>query len=292
MKAIAAIRTHQWGEDQERVLASLRPVFGDDIVVVFHNRPEGVLPPVDVVDINDDWLAENGLRYLKDWGWRCGDYFYYALRQARPAYDYYWLIEPDVYFGGPAEGFFKPFEAVTKDALGYKLAEESQSRFSKSIQDVDPYSAIFALTRFSGQALDILFRRRQEFGTRSIKPRFFANDEVFAFSYLNATPGMTSGRLEDFVPDWFEGTQFLGNPDILIEVLDGDPATRGKVFHPVLSRIKFKQELAKRITHERSHFLKKMVASLQELSDEERVEIAEGVGKALAQYLNAQRSRK
>lgn len=292
MTTLAAIRTHQWGEDQERVLASLRPVFGDDIVVVFHNRPEGVLPPVEVVDINDDWLAENGLRHLDDWGWRCGDYFYYALRQARPAYDYYWLIEPDVYFGGPAKGFFRPFEAVTVDALGYKLAAEQDSRFIRSLKGVDPHRAIFALTRFSGRALDMLFRRRQEFGAQKIRPRIYANDEAFCFSYVQADPGMTSGRLEDIVPDWFDGAQFSTNPDMLVDVLAADPEASGKVFHPALSRIKFKRELSKRIAHGRSRVLKKMSASLQELSDDDVREIAEETGKALSRYLNAQRAQK
>ena len=73
MRTIAAIRTHHWGEDAERVYGQLHPVFGDDLVAVFHNRAPGFQPPLPVVDLNDAWVAGHGLRHVPDYGWRCGD---------------------------------------------------------------------------------------------------------------------------------------------------------------------------------------------------------------------------
>jgi hypothetical protein len=42
MHPVVAIRTHQWGEAEERLRAQLQPVFGDDLCVVFHNRPQDI----------------------------------------------------------------------------------------------------------------------------------------------------------------------------------------------------------------------------------------------------------
>ena len=72
---IAAIRTHKWDEATEALANRLRPVFGDNLVVVFHNRSADVTPPIPVVDINDDSVKAMALDPVSDWGWRCGDYW-------------------------------------------------------------------------------------------------------------------------------------------------------------------------------------------------------------------------
>ncbi|MGL5010113.1 MAG: component of SufBCD complex, partial [Paracoccaceae bacterium] len=121
MKSLAVIRTHRWDEDAARLCAQLQPVFGDDLAVAFHNRPADVTPPIRVADIDDDWLLTHGLRPVRDWGWRCGDYFHYRARSAFPDYDYYWLIEPDVYFTGPLQRFFRAAAEQPQDILGVAI---------------------------------------------------------------------------------------------------------------------------------------------------------------------------
>ena len=87
MRTLAAIRTNKWGEDEERVLGQLRPAFGDDLVVVFHDRPADLGLPLAVVDLTRGWVARQGLGIVPDWGWRCGDYAHYAARAAFPGFD-------------------------------------------------------------------------------------------------------------------------------------------------------------------------------------------------------------
>lgn len=246
MRSLAAIRTNKWTEEEDRLLASLRPAFGQDLAVVFHNRPAGFVPPLPVIDLTDEWIARQGLVAVPDWGWRCGDYAYYALRAARPEYEHYWLIEPDVYFSGPANRFFRSFDDVRDDVLGYQLAPFTRDmRFARGLPNVTHFRAIFALTRFSGAALDRLFALRKQSKLGQVGARDYPNDELFCFSH-SVAEGFVCGRLEDHAADWFADTQFAPDPDILFDLIDGTAQT-GKVIHPVRSRAEYKRALARRL---------------------------------------------
>ncbi len=247
MRVLAAIRTNKWTEEEERLLAALRSGFGDDVMVVYHNRGAMVSPPLPVVDVNSAWVLRNRLPLVPDWGWRCGDYFYYALRAARPDYDAYWLIEPDVHFTADAAGFFRCFDAAGEDVLGHDLGPFSKEiRFTRGLPDMAHYRAIFALTRFSGRALDRLFALRQALSEGPVSLRDYPNDEIFAFTHAVADKGLVCGRLEDHAPDWFADTQFAPDPDMLFDLVVKDAAP-GRVLHPVRSRAAFKQALARRL---------------------------------------------
>lgn len=274
MSSIAAIRTNRWGEEEERLLSRLRPVFGDRIAVVFHNRAPGLTPPVDVIDIDAEWVLRQGLFLAPDWGWRCGDYFQYALRAARPGHDHYWLIEPDVHFTSPADSFFAPFDRVHSDVLGYQLGPFSADiRFTRGMPGVAHHRAIFALTRFSGRALDRLLPKRQAMAQATVSVRDYPNDEIFAFSSAAADPDLTLARIEDHAPDWFRDAQFAPDPDLLFDHVAAT-APKGRVLHPVRSREAFKRALARRLTGN-TGILVRMRQSLDLLDDADVEEIAE-----------------
>jgi len=247
MTAVIAIRTNQWGEEQERLLARLAPVFGDRVRVVFHNRPEGLSLPLRAIDLDEAWVQANGLQLVPDWGWRCGDYFYYRLREAEPDYHYYWLIEPDVCFTSDPAGFFAAFERATEDALGYQPGPFlADNRFARGLGTLKPQRAVFAMTRFSARALDRLFVLRKALSQNGIARRFYPNDELFSFSNVMADPDLTCGGLEAYAADWFEGSQFATDPDLLFErVMRTLPA--GRVAHPVRNLDGFKRALGRRL---------------------------------------------
>ncbi|MEO1137906.1 MAG: component of SufBCD complex [Pseudomonadota bacterium] len=278
MKQIAAIRTNRWGPAEERLLEHLRQAFGDDVTVVFHNRPSGVAPPADVVDLQGAWLSEQGLRAVQDWGWRCGDYFYYALRTAKPRYDYYWLVEPDVLFSGPASDFFARFDTVGTDVLGLdpEPMPDPTAPFAGSLLHLERWRAIFALTRMSGTALDRLLDLRRENSRFEIGPRKFANDELFVFSNAMAHPDIHVGNLRDHAGDWFDGAHFDTAPDIIDRAVLDTPAMAGKVFHPVRNLEGFKAEVANRIA-QRMAFMDKTGDSWAHLDDKDLVEIADDI---------------
>ncbi len=247
MRVLAAIRTNKWTEEEERLLTQLRAGFDGDVVVVFHDRDPQLALPLAAIDVNDDWVLRNRLPLVPDWGWRCGDYFYYALRAAWPDYDAYWLVEPDVHFTGDAKGFFGQFATATEDALGYQLGPFTQEiRFTRGLPGMTHYRAIFALTRFSGRALDRLFGLRQAMSASPVGFRDYPNDEVFVFSHVAAMQDLVWGKLEDHAPVWFEGVQFATDPDLLFDLvaLESIP---GRVLHPVRSRAAFKRSLGHRL---------------------------------------------
>jgi len=275
MRTIAAIRTNKWTAEEERMLSRLRQAFGDDVAVVFHKRPADVTPPVDVVDLTGDWAEGKGLRLTRDWGWRCGDYFYYALREAKPDYDFYWLVEPDLLFTGDPSSFFGAFDDDTTDLLGVdpEPFAEVNHPFTRGLNGMAPHRAIFALTRFSGRALDKLLPLRVANGKVDVGPRAFTNDELFTFSNVVADPELTLGSLSTGAPGWFDGARVATDPDLLIDALEGDPALENKVFHPVRGKDAFKDGVADRLAS-RMGYLQKMGSSWAHLDEADLKDIA------------------
>lgn len=287
MTTIAAIRTHHWGEDAQRLHAQLAPVFGAGLVAAFHNRPKDLALPLPVVDIDDHWLAANRLQRVPDWGWRCGDYFLYAVRKAYPQADYLWLIEPDVHFTGPVADFFARMATRSEDLLGVKVEPlRPDNRFARGLPEVPAWRSIFALTRFSGRAVDRLFALRQAYAGRKIGPRFYSNDEVFCVSTLVAAPDFSHASMSEIAPDWFRPGAVATDPDVLIDTLEGDAAPG--VFHPVRGRVSFRGAVAGRIAGNLA-FLNQMRPSLARLTDEDIDDIAAEVGRRCAQALRRAR---
>lgn len=286
MTALVAIRTHRWGPDAARLHAQLAPVLGDRLVTVFHGTPPADLP-LAAVALDDAWLAANGLRGPADWGWRCGDYFLYALRRACPGADHYWLIEPDVLFSGDPAGFFAATDALAQDVLGVRVGPmRADHRFSRGLPGMAHHRAIFALVRFSGRAIDRLFPLRQAYAAGPTGPRFFANDEVFCFSHALADPDLSVASLADLVPDWFADDAVQTDPDILDETLAG--RSRPGVFHPVRSRDSFRGALAARLAGN-TGFLRAMAPSLALLSEDDLAAIAQDVARESLAALRAAR---
>lgn len=291
MKSLVAIRTHRWGEDEARLFSSLAPVCGDDLVVVFQNpRPDQDVPG-SVVDLDDGWLSANGLSDIHLWGWQCGDYFYYRLREARPGYNFYWLIEPDVFFSSDPSDFFKAFDGVTDDVLGLRPTRLPDGhRFGRSLPEIEKHRAIFALTRLSGRAIDALFTRRREYCKNAPGFRRFANDETFVFSHAVADADLTVADIEAIAPSWFgEGSYFETDPDILDASISGPWTVPGKLYHPVRGRRSFKAAVADRMMRD-TNWIARMKASVDELSDGDIEDIVTDVAASLRARLASVRS--
>jgi hypothetical protein len=280
--SIAAIRTHRWGQDERRLWSALSPIFGEALTVVFHNPKPELDLPAGTVAIDDSWLAAHGLRATPDWGWRCGDYFYYALRQARPDADFYWLLEPDVLFRGDPAAFFQKFADETADGLGAWLgAPRDKHMFLKGVWDRPHMQAIFPVTRLSGRALDWLFSERQAYGRSRIRNHAFTNDEMFVFSWLASNPAFTIKAMEAVAPEWLSGTHFLPNPDILMAAAM-DPKRPDGLYHPVRETESYCVETGRRIATT-TRFLKMLEPSLGHLTAED----ADRIGASVALNLKA-----
>ncbi|MGA1267785.1 MAG: component of SufBCD complex [Gemmobacter sp.] len=246
MRTIAAIRTHVWGEEARRLHAQLAPVFGADLVVVFHNRPAGLDLPLPVVDIDDAWVAGQGLRVLPDWGWRCGDYFLYALRAARPDADRFWLIEPDVYFSADPAPLFARLETSPEDALGVRIEPlPANDVFMRHAGGRQLHRAIFAFTRWSAPVLDWLLDLRRRYSADLDPARKPLNDECFCFTHLVEQDRFTHADMAERAPGLISPAAMLTDPDILMGMVRQDLGSI--VHHPVRERDSFIGSVAARM---------------------------------------------
>lgn len=285
MNLCVAIRTNKWTANEQRVFDQLSQALGDAFKVVFHNRASDLELPIDCVDINDSVISEMELRPVADWGWRCGDYAYYALRQAYPDFDHYMLVEPDVYFGGDVSAFFEHLSRFSQDVIGLNIEEFDPNHvFARSVKDVPPKRAIFAMTRFSAKALDYAYQKRKNYALLNIRERVYANDEVFCFSYLLDNSDMEVADFSTISPGWFENVQFDTAPDLLVEHVDRDAGHLNKVIHPVVDRAFFKTALAKRMVG-RVGVLEGSASALQSMTKQDLDEIAEIARVQLREHL-------
>lgn len=289
MSSIVGIRTYRWGDEEQRLYDTLHPVLGDNLVAIVQNPATGLDLPLDMIALTDDWLDEQGLRQVSNWGWRCGDYAYYALRAGRPGYDFYWMIEPDVFFSSSPAPFFAAFEDIGTDVLGLEVREFGRDhRFARGMPDMDLYVAIFALTRISARALDRLFDLRVASAGDDVLKRDYPNDETFVFSNAVADPEFSVGELREIAPEWFAESTFATDPDILVDSLVAGNVPAGRLYHPVRSREGFRGALAARLTT-RLKFLEYMAPSLAELDDEDIDTVIMQTGAVLRRHIKRAR---
>jgi len=287
MKQLAAIRTNKWTEEEDCLLTSLKPFFREELAVVFHNPGEEISTPIDVIDISNEWLDGAELRNVPDWGWRCGDYFYYRLREAKPEYDYYWLIEPDVFFEGPCQTFFERFSDSTEDALGLNVREmtNKESLFLRGVEYVRPMRAVFALTRLSGALIDELYSLRAQMSKLDIRPRMFPNDEIHVFSNACDDNRFNVGLLEDYAEDLICEEFFRTDPSMLLDFENEKKGLeKGYVRHPVLPRNAFISKVGKRIA-QRPGLIKTLKRELQFLTSQELDLVAQAAQARIREHL-------
>lgn len=285
MRVLCGIRTNVWNENTERLCQQLLPHFGGRLVVVFHNRTRGWAPPIHLADINLRWVTHVGLAAPGDWGWRCGDYFYYRMRQNWPNFDQYWLLEPDVFFAGDPGEFFAKFEDQPADMLTYEMitCHPNSVRFARKMPDIPLRRAIFALTRFSGRAIDYLFEQRKAY-SKVVEPgRMYANDEIFSMSHVCANKDLTHAAIEAIAPEWFERGFFNTAPDILADELRARGDLAPALFHPVHEKPQFSDAIVKRLIGT-SGFLGRMSMSTRHFNDAEVDHILTEVAAGIRQH--------
>lgn len=242
---------------------------GLDVVPVFHDTGRHSIPAGAVI-MTDASIEKARLRVVPDWGWRCGDYALYTLRLLKPDYEYYWLIEPDVFIKGDAAEFFGRFDEATEDLLGLDPTafKSSGHKFVQRLVGMSHWRAIFALTRASANLLDRLYELRVKDSVGEANPKHQANDEMFVYSHAKSISGVGIGNLRDYAPDWFHENLFETNPDFLRDWLEEDETMPFGVFHPVREKDEFLQAFPERVLINR-HVLGKLYESLAYLNDED-----------------------
>lgn len=121
-------------------------------------------------EMNLPYFTFNG---VKDFGgnmWHNSDYRFYYVRKFFPDYDYYWLIEYDVFCNAPTyKDFLSKFSDNRADLIVYSFrAEKKQGEWCWTYgldwvyDGWEIYGSFFPVVRLSARAVDFLYQRRLE----------------------------------------------------------------------------------------------------------------------------------
>lgn len=226
------VRTHRANEASFRAYDRYAAESGFDVIFVCDERRGSVdVGDRDKVGFDAGAVEAMGLFPHADYGWRCGDYFHYVGRAARPDYARYWMIEPDVWIHtGDLRAWFEQFDDNSADLLVSWFGRKDPS-WSWHASVVDRYSEVygctFPVTRLSAAASDHLLQARSRLGKDAAARETWPNDESFVASELMAAgfdcrdvspadrPLYTRQSFRNAVPQDYE-TLVASEPDGLI----------------------------------------------------------------------------
>lgn len=249
---LLVLRTHARDPLRERALATYRTVRSLDFLAVVENNAgdSSVEDAPDCIGIRNLDLDRLDLPFVSNWAWRCGDYFLYFARDARPNYTYYWMIEADVLLSfEDLDEFFASFWGAKQDLLGVRVRESSPSwSWYPDMARLRPrvFGMLFPVVRMSARAIDCLLERRiaarpfAESDERGRPGRRFPNDESFVATECNGC-GFAVADLNDF-GDYYDATSFTAGRPFNREWLMAQPADR-RIYHPVLERDRYHRRL-------------------------------------------------
>ncbi len=235
MHQVVGIRCNKIGEPEKNMRDYLVNFYGDaNVYFLVDVRNCDAYFDESIVQLDDDFLIRHSLLNVRDWGWRCGDYFYYAFRKSVKA-DAYWLVEPDVgFFLADPVVFFAKCKSLSQDFLAvFYGSRDSSWAWHPTVKDISSnvYGCTFSFSRLSAKAIDILFELRSSLSRRYLDDSstdVWANDEAFVATVVSITSDLTALNLVDNFNGYF--SKFGTKDQYLINTL---PVGVG-VVHPVL----------------------------------------------------------
>ena len=238
---IAFIRSHRFGEVEDRLATQLEIAFGAGNVALCVDESRG---PVDTgrwpkASLTRD-RAEGmvGGTVPDDWGWRMGDLCHIAIAEDFGPRRHQWLIESDVHVpAGQEDAIFGRLNAITADFMACALRPKKVKPMAVGVATALPsagWGCIFALNRLSGRHVPAVRQLRRDIraaiaaGAKVQTP----NDEA-VLANLGVALDWTMVDLWAAMPDMFSHRWFDTNPPSLRRELDAQTGSL-RVSHPVL----------------------------------------------------------
>ena len=244
-KTVFAIRTHTFGDREKYLYDYAVKYFGkSNTFIACNNEVEDIKIPDQYNHFffnKKNVLNDTGLYFHKNWGWRCGDYWYYALFKVLKEYEYIWLCEPDVFFCNEnANDFFKPFEKLDCDFLTQGFGKANQNLYffnTTKVLNGDPMTCIFPINRIKRSLINVLFKERirlsQSFINNNNDPNLYPNDEIF----VSTTSCRMKFSIKNMWPfTYFDFRLFTSNEDQAMTVEDATGIKGDFIIHPVLEK--------------------------------------------------------
>ncbi len=191
MRTLIIVRTHRGDPATLRAYDRYATLADADTIICCDERAATTdFGTLDKIGFNNATLAELGLLPHPNCGWRCGDYAYYVTRMARPDYDYYWLIEPDVLFHtADIDATFASLNAARSDFLAPRFyARDARWDWHRTMSGTydSVFGCNFPITRLSARAIDHLHNARRMMSAIETPDTTenWPNDEVFVATEL------------------------------------------------------------------------------------------------------------
>ncbi len=222
-KTAFLVRTHERNLQTQRLVDCLRSNVSPNTFVVC-DETKGVLdyPDATKVSLSKSVLADWQFKiHPRDWGWLCGDYCYYAAANQLSGYDYFCLIESDVFLSDAGAKKVKAILQGNKsDAVAADLRRFDRPRkFSKPLAQIGEdtnYGCIFPFTRVSAELVPEMFSLRRRVQNHHLQLR--VNDEAI-LSTAAHKGSFDVTDLYDYV-DIFHRDYFDTNPPHLHEIVE------------------------------------------------------------------------
>lgn len=202
--------------------------------------------------VSDDFIKEYNLKKFYNVMWQAGDYFYYAARKNLPNFDYYWLIDDDVFFNIDFSKFILKSEKISCDLLGMEIGPRKPNWWWYSSMEHlygdKVFGMLYPLSRLSGKAIDFLLEKRSnyisscsesDYSSNNHALQKHANDEAFTATTLLNNNFSYESLYQNFK---YELSGFFSTERPILEIEKNLNHTKGKILHPVVDYIKAKNK--------------------------------------------------
>lgn len=238
MRTLLIVRTHRADSETLAAFDRYSELRSAEVVVCCDERNAAVeLGGRPKLRFDNNTLVRLGLFPHPSCGWRCGDYFYYVARENKPNYDFYWLVESDVFINtGELTDVFDKLNASTADFLAPHLGPRDRRwGWHRTVRQSYPeiYGCVFPITRLSARAIDHLHaaRRSAVIPQTPAAMNSWPNDEAFVATELHNHDFECRELGHNVVDTYTRDTLRTGTPWDRA-VLSNRPPD-GRIYHPV-----------------------------------------------------------
>ena len=261
-KVAVLIRTHFYNEALRNLALRITQEAEVEVLFAVDERSQEVSLPdgFKKISLNNRIIEEMAILNVPDSGWRCGDYFLYAARRLHPEYDFFWMIEPDVYlnFQNLSE-FFGLFELESiVDIIAAEISVPEENWFWRfgmnQLGYTDVMRCFYPLIRISSRAIDYLYECRksmtEKFKLKSdvLSAHHWPNDESVTITFLKEG-GFIFKDINDFGVKLYDSKNFrFGWPFSASEVKKYP--IDNLLYHPVVAGADFVEKIIVRLHHD------------------------------------------
>ncbi len=280
MSDLIFIRTHRFGEVEDRLATQLSRAFGSDNVALCVDESRG---PVDTGRWRKSSLTRARAEELvggpvpDDWGWRMGDLCHIAVGEDFGPRSHQWLIESDVHIpNGHEDEIFGTLRAIPGDFLACNLQPKKVKSMAEAVSLVLPtaeWGCVFALNRLKGEHVAAVrdLRRRLTVTLAAASRRWKVPNDEAVVANLGAASGWKLVDLYEAAPGILQQNWFDTNPPFLRRALDeAEGSTR--ISHPVLDldQLFRRIEDPNRDGHQQQYKLRRLSRIIKHLTPEEK----------------------